>query len=365
MTAEPLLADEARRTDGIGEEVEVVIVGAGQAGLGIGYLLSRQTSPTFTILDGASRIGQSWRERWDSLSLFTPRRFSSLPGMPFPLGLQEYPTKDEVADYLERYATRFDLPVALSQQVDRVERHDGWMVARTPQGVVRSRHLVVATGPFRGAFMPDAAKGLDPCVRQLHSSTYRRPADVPTPDVLVVGGGNSAAQLACELADTHRVTMASPHPLWFLPRNVLGVNLYSWLSGTGVLTASANARVSRYVRSRGDAIIGRELAKRIKTKQVRFLPHRVVDAHGTNVVLADGTCLEVSAVLWCTGFRPDYHWLRVPGALDAAGGPVHTAGKSPVPGIHWMGLPWQTRLNSSLINGVAHDAQTTVDRLAG
>ncbi len=344
-------------------DVDVVVVGAGQAGLGVGFWLAR-SDLSFVILDAAAHLGASWGQRWDSLTLFTPRRFSSLPGLRFPSGPGRYPTKSEVAGYLRRYAARFDLPVQLDRRVERVARAGEGFDVETAEERIRTRHVVVATGPFRGPYVPPAAAGLSPQIRQLHSASYRTPADVDRADVLVVGGGNSAAQLATELAGTRRVTVASPGPLWFLPQRIIGVDLYWWLSLTGVLNAPAEGRVSRYVRSRGDAIIGRDLADLVACGRVRHVPHRVVGAQNDAFELEDGTRVTASAVLWCTGFRPDYSWLRIPGALSHDGVPVHSAGASPVPGLHWMGLPWQTRLNSSIIDGVDRDARATVARMS-
>ncbi|MEJ7771043.1 MAG: NAD(P)-binding domain-containing protein [Geodermatophilaceae bacterium] len=278
--------------------------------------------------------------------MFTPRGFSRLPGLPFPAGPGDYPSKGEVAAYLQSYAARFALPIQLDTRVEVLAASGRGFVASTSQGQIRTRHVVVATGPFHGAYVPDAATGLGSNVRQLHSVDYRRPADIDAPDVLVVGGGNSAAQLACELAPTHRVTMASPRRPWFLPQVIAGVGLYRWLRLTGTLAAKSDARVSRYIRGRGDPIIGRELAYRVNSGQ-------------------DGSRITTSAVLWCTGFRPDYEWVQLSAALDADGLPIHHRGGSPVPGLHWMGLPWQTRLNSSLVDGVDRDARDLVARLHG
>lgn len=344
-------------------DVDVLVIGGGQAGLGTGYWLSKNRAASFVILDGAARIGQSWRDRWDSLKLFTPRRFSNLPGLRFPRGRDQYPTKDEMADYLEAYAAKFELPVLLDRRVESVERSDGWLEAGTARGVVRGRHLVVATGPFHASHVPAFASRLDHEVQQLHSSNYRNPTSIGSPHVLVVGGGNSAAQLACELADTHQVTVVSPRPFWFVPQSILGVSLYWWLAGAGILKSPAQSRVSRYIRARGDAIIGRELARRIDSGEITFVLGRVVDAAGGEVILENRSRVSASAVLWCTGFRPDYEWLHVAGAINADGVPVHNAGASPAPGLHFVGLPWQTRLNSSLVNGIGHDAHTTVERI--
>ena len=344
--------------------VDVLIVGAGQAGLGTGYWLARHTSDSFLIIDAAPRPGECWCDRWDSLTLFTPRRFSALPGRRFPKGESRYPTKAEMQDYLVGYARRFELPMQLDTRAEVVEPADGGgFLARTNRGTISARQIVVATGPFSQPAQPAAADGLDPEVHQLHSSEYTRPADIPLGDVLVVGGGNSAAQLAAELAPTHRVTIAAPQPLWYLPEEILGISLYWWIYAAGVLNAGADSWVGRYIRQRGDAIIGRQLDQLVTDGTVRLLLSRVTAGHGRTLTLADGTRLNPSTVLWCTGFRPSYPWLRVPGALDADGTPRHDRGASPVPGLEWIGLPWQTRLNSSIANGVDRDARALVGRL--
>lgn len=347
--------------------MDVLVVGGGQAGLGTGHHLARLSSLSFLIVDGADRVGDSWRRRWDSLVLFTPRRFSSLPGTPMPRGPGEYATKDQAGDYFEDYAARERLPVRLRTRVTGLTRHDaGGYVAETTTGLIRARHVVIATGPYTAPYVPDAAAGLDPAVAQLHSSAYRAPADLPGDDVLVVGAGNSAAQLAVELATAgRRVTVAAPGGMWFLPARLLGVSVYWWFWLTGVLNSPSTSRISRLVRARGDGIIGRDLQALVATGEVRMHCQRVVGAHGRTVALADGTEVSADAVLWCTGFVPDHDWVRVPGALDEQGRPVHDAGRSPAPGLHWVGLPWQTRLNSGIVDGVDRDARDAVRRIAG
>lgn len=344
-------------------DVDVLVVGAGQAGLGAAFWLSRRARASYLVVDAAPRAGQSWYDRWESLVLFTPRRFSALPGLRFPAGPGPYPSRDEMADYLARYTRHHGLPVRWGTRVHRVALDDAGFVATTDHGTIRARHVVVATGPFHGPVLPPAAAAIDPTVRQVHSSAYRRPADVVTHDVLVVGGGNSAAQLACELAATHAVTVASPREPWYLPARLLGVSLYWWLLLTGSLNARTSSLLARQVRRRGDPVIGRDLARLVAAGRVRLLPHRVVAARGRTVELADGTTLTPGTVLWCTGYRPDYSWLQVPGALDADGRPRHDGGASPVPGLHWMGLPWQSRLNSSIIDGVDRDARALAGRV--
>ena len=344
------------------DAVDVLVLGAGQAGLGTAYWLAQDPALRVLVLDRAE-VGQSWVDRWDSLVLFTPRRFSGLPGLAFPTGPTRCPTRLEMADYLRAYAERFALPVRAGVDVHRLSGGDAGFVAETSQGDDGERQVVVATGPFTRPHVPAAAAGLSPQVHQLHSHDYRSPDDVPPGDVLVVGGGNSAAQLAVELSERHRVTVAAPRPPWYLPTSLLGIDLYWWLLLTGVLNADRDSRVSRSVRRRGDAVVGRQLRDLARAGRLTVLPHRVVAVDGHEVRLADGTGLDVSSVLWCTGFCPDTGWVDVPGAVTDDGTPVHTAGASPVRGLHWMGLPWQTRLNSSIIDGVDRDARAVAARV--
>lgn len=315
------------------------------------------------LVEAATALGESWRQRWDSLQLFTPRAFSALPGLPFPPGATASPDRLEMADYLQAYATRFDLPVRLDVRVQHLVPADHGFRATTSAGTITARHVVVASGPFHDPMIPAAAAALHPSVQQLHSSAYRRPGDLLGADVVVVGGGNSAAQIALELRTSHDVTLVTPRPPWFVPAQILGVSSYRWMSWLGILDADVDGRIVRYVRRRGDAIFGRELAGPIARGELRLRTSRVVSARGSELGLADGTTLAAPVVVWCTGFHARYDWLTVPGALDAAGSPVHDRGASPIPGLHWMGLPWQRTLDSSIVHGVDADAQRCVDRI--
>ncbi|WNV75470.1 NAD(P)/FAD-dependent oxidoreductase [Geodermatophilus sp. DSM 44513] len=339
---------------------DVLVVGAGQAGLGTAYHLQRLGVRDVLVLE-ARGIGQSWCERWESLRLFTPRRYSGLPGLPFPPGPTPAPSREEVTGYLRDYARRWGLRVRTGTPVRRLAPDGDGFCADTPAGPVRARQVVVATGAFRRPSVPEAARDL--AVPQLHSADYRRADDVPPGRVLVVGGGNSAAQLAVELAATHEVTVASAREPRYVPERALGVGLFDWLLVSGVLNADRDAWVSRRIRARGDAVVGRELDRLRRRGVVRVLPHRVVSADGDRVGLSDGSVEEVASVLWCTGFAPDTGWVDVPGALDGDGAPRSDRGASPVPGLHWMGLPWQTRVNSGLLDGVDRDARRTALRV--
>lgn len=343
--------------------LDVLVVGAGQAGLALARHL-QVAGAEFLVVDGASRVGDSWRRRWDSLQLFTPLPFAVLPGLDYPPGTPELPDRDTVADYLERYARHGGLPVLLDSTVERLRLVEGVFRAELAGGrALQARGVAVATGPYAGPAVPPLAAGLAAGVHQLHAASYRNPADVPGDDVLVVGAGNTGAQLAVELHRAgRRVTLSASRPPWFLPVRVLGVGLYPLLRATGLLTAPAGGRVHRRLQRRGDPVVGRELVPLLARGEVGLRP-RLVAADGDRVRFADGRTQRVSAVLWATGYRPALGWVDVPGALDAAGRPVHTRGVSSVSGLGWLGLPWQTCMASAIIHGADADARQLLPAL--
>lgn len=338
------------------ETVDVLVVGGGQAGLGMGHRL-REAGIDAVIVDDRERVGDVWRDRWRSLVLFTPRRFAALPGRPLPGSTAYHPSKDEVADYLEQYAASQQLPVVTSTRVTAVRREGEGFVAESGRGPVRARSVVIATGPFQYPRVPRVGARLGDAVAQMHSSAYRVPTDLPVGRTAVVGGGNSAAQLAVELADSREVTMVAPAQPWFIPERILGVSVYWPLKLLRILDSPAESRISRYIHSRGDGILGTEAKRAVRAGRLALRTSRVVDARPTALVLADGTELEVDAVLWATGFRTHYPFVQVDGALTEHGAPIQEAGVSPVPGLFWIGLPWQSRLDSSILHGIAADSR--------
>ncbi|MGH8823223.1 MAG: flavin-containing monooxygenase, partial [Jiangellaceae bacterium] len=193
------------------ERVETVIIGGGQAGLAVGYHLARRHRP-FVILEANQRLGDSWRNRWDSLRLFTPARYDGLPGLPHPAPVWSFPGKDDMAEYVETYATRFDLPVRTGVEVSRLVRDGEWFVATAGDRRYAAQNAVVAAGGFQSPRVPAFASELDPSTLQLHSGQYRRPSQLRDGDVLVVGAANSGADIALELSRTHRVRLSGRHP---------------------------------------------------------------------------------------------------------------------------------------------------------
>ncbi|GAA4425121.1 NAD(P)/FAD-dependent oxidoreductase [Georgenia halophila] len=334
--------------------VDVLVVGGGQAGLSMGEQL-RRTGCSFIILDAGDRIGHRWRSRWDSLRLFTPARYSELPGKSLPLSPWCYPTKDTVADYLEDYAAHHRLPVQLGTRVTALHRSAGGFRADTTSGPWRGGQVVVATGPFQTPAVPPAADGLSAEVVQLHSSEYRRPEQLPTGTVLVVGGGNSGYQIALELAASGREAHLSrgKHNV-SVPQRFMGRDLFWWQDVLRVLDIPGDSRLGRRMRANDSTVIGIPL--RGLTDAGVALHERVTSAGSRSVRFVDDTNVDVDAVVWATGFRSDHSWIRVPGALDDDGSPVHHRGHSAVSGLYFLGLSWLHTTGSALLGFVARDA---------
>lgn len=340
--------------------LEVAVVGAGQAGLAAGHLLGLQ-GRRFAIYEAGDHIAPAWRGRWDSLTLFTPRRYDALPGMPFPGDPDGHPGRDEVIAYLEAYAERFSLPVVTGHRVRRLRGGDGGgFVLESERGDVEADRVIVATGPFQAPRVPPFVGDLSPGVVQMHSTAYRRPGDLPAGRVLVVGGGNTGFQIAADLAPTHEVSLAVGSRQAPLPQRLLGRDVFWWLTRTGVLRASVDSRIGRRARDR-DTLIGSS-PRRIRRAGVTLRP-RVVGAGGREVRFADGGVATPDAVVWATGFRPDHSWIDLP-VFDAAGRLRHRRGVTGVPGLFLLGLSWQHTRGSALLGFVEDDARFIADRIA-
>jgi putative flavoprotein involved in K+ transport len=343
------------------DDVEVAVIGAGQAGLAMGYFLRRQ-GRRFVILERAPKIAPAWRERWDSLTLFTPRRFSALPGLPFPGDPDGYPTRDEVIAYLERYAETFDLPIEFNGEVKKLELGEDRRFRLELDGrTITADQVVVATGPFQAPYVPKLAERLADDVFQTHAVGYRRPDEVPPGTVLVVGGGNTGFQIAKELSATHKVVLSVGSRQTPLPQRLLGRDLFWWLTKARILDKTVESRLGRKLSTR-ETLIGsspRELKKRYGVE----LKPRVVEVDGQTVRFQDGSELEVSAVLWATGYRPDYSWIKRP-IFDEDGRVRHRRGVTDVPGLYFLGLTWQHTRGSALIGWVKDDAEFIAERFA-
>jgi putative flavoprotein involved in K+ transport len=351
------------------ERFETVVIGAGQAGLAVGYHLAQRGRP-FVILEANERIGDSWRRRWDSLRLFSPARYDGLPGMRFPGAGWHFPTKDEAADFVEAYARRFAVPVRTGVRVTRLSTDgDRFIVAAGGDRFVAS-NVVVASGAFHAPRLPTFAAELDPGIVQIHSSEYRSPTQLRNGGVLVVGAGNSGAEIALDLSRTDRPVVLSgrdtgqesPFRIGSVPDRL--VTPPAWFLLSRVLTTRRS--VGRWLRRKSGSM-GHPLA-RVKPKDftaagVERVP-KVVGVRDGHPVIDDGRAMPVSNVIWCTGFQPDYRWIDLP-VFGEDGNAIHDRGVvTSQPGLYFVGLFFLHSLTSSLIGGVGRDAEHVAKHIA-
>jgi putative flavoprotein involved in K+ transport len=345
-----------------GTQLDVLVIGGGQAGLAMGYQLA-QRDLRFLIVDSGPEIGHVWRSRWDSLRLFTSGRYANLPGLPFPAAADTHPGKDEVADYLRAYATAFELPVRLDTTVTSMTRAGGGgYLVKAGVDELEAAQVVVATGPFQTPFTPPVAADLAPDVQQLHSADYRRPEQLAPGRVLVVGAANSGCQIALELSATRTVELSAGKRIPTVPQRPLGRDVWWWASGLRLDRVTADSRLGRRLAGR-DQIIGagpRQLARR---HGITLRP-RLDAVTGRSVTFADATHAEYDAVVWATGSTTDDSWIDVPDATDERGRLRQSRGITPSPGLYTLGRSWQHTRGSALLGWVGNDAAFLADQIA-
>ena len=340
---------------------ETIVIGAGQAGLAMGYYLS-QSNVSFLIIDKGRELGEVWKERYDSLRLFTPRMYSSLPGLVLDGDQHGFPSKDEIGDYLKHYADKFALPVALNTEVLSVTKHEESFCVETTKGMFTTSNIVVATGPFQTKRLPAFSASLKESILQLHSSEYKNPNQLQKGNVLVVGGGNSGAQIAVELSEERVTYLAISKKLSYFPLTISGKSMFWWFDKLGIYKVKNTSIIGKLIQKKGDPIFGRELKKAIKNLRVT-LKGKVVNGKNNQVTFDDSTTLEVNNIIWATGFLQEYEWLNVNGVYDEQNKIIQNRGISPVNGLYFLGLPWQSRRSSSLLQGVGYDAKFLIEQI--
>jgi len=343
-------ASASPHTHELPADVDVVVIGAGQAGLAVGQTLKRE-GVDFVILEAANELGASWTHRWDSLQLFTSARYCGLPGLPFPGDPDRYPKKDEVPQYFRTYAAKFELPVHLGKRVVSVNRTDGAFTVAMPDRTITARQVVAAIGAFQTPAVPQYAQRLPASVTQLHSHAYRNPDQIPPGKVVVVGSANSGLQIAAELSASREVVVCRGRKQPRLPQRILGRDAFWWLSKSGILSLPTNTPLARRLAT-PDPVVGTKLKE--LARSVGFAG-RVVDVEGDKLVTADGQRIEATTVLWATGYRNDWSWLGKE-LLGADGLPQHDGGIG-ASGMHFVGLYRMRNRGSALLGFVGRDAQ--------
>ena len=353
------------------ERYEAVVIGAGQGGLAAGHHLARR-GIDFAILDANERIGDNWRTRYDSLRLYSPAKYDGLPGMPMPLPGHVFPTGNEMADYLESYARRFDLPVRNGVAVDGLKGAGDGMsgfVISAGDRRIEAGQVIVATGPFRRPHVPAFASDLDPGIRQLHSADYRNLEQLRDGPVLVVGVSHSGADLALEAASTHR-TILSGRSHGQLPFSVDSRRgRVAWpimkFVALNILTLRTpiGRKMAPEVRKGGGPLLRVRRADLLDAG-VEWLEARTVGVEDGKPMLVDGRVVDVANVIWCTGYRPDYSWIEPP-VVGEDGWPMQERGvATATPGLYFLGIPFLSGFTSMLVLGAGRDAAYVVDRIA-
>lgn len=361
-------SDEERRPALREEHVDVVVIGAGQNGLSVGYHLARK-GVKFVILEARERVGDIWRSRWDSLRLFTPARFDALIGMPFPADRYSFPTKDDMADYLEAYAKKFSLPVRTGVKVDEVTRSGDRYIVTAGQTRYVAGHVVAAASSYQKPKIPDFAASLDPSIRQFHSNVYKNPGQLNSGSVLLVGASNSGAEIAMDLAPTHQVWLAGRHPGhipvayngYFAMRLVLPVVLRIVFHRLLTVDTPMGRKAKPQQLSHGLPLI-RVKPQDLNAAGVRRV-FRVVGARDGKPMLDDGQLLDVSNVIWCTGFRAGLDWIKLPIFDDSGRVKQYRGAVEGEPGLYVCGLHFQHSTSSTMIHGAARDAGYVADKI--
>jgi putative flavoprotein involved in K+ transport len=349
------------------ELFDTIVVGGGQAGLSVGYYLKQQGRP-FVILDANDRIGGSWRTRtWNSLRLFTPARYDGLPGWSFPAAGWSFPTARATADYLEAYAARFDLPVRSGMRVDRLTRDGDRYVLHCGERRFEADHVVVATGFYGTPVVPEFASELDPRIIRMHSSAYRDPSQLQPGDVLLVGAGNSGADIGLEVSQTHRTWLSGRDkgqiPVRIETRKARLVYPLLWFVASHILTVKTpiGRKIRPHVLAEGAPLI-RVKSEDLLAAGVERVPKTVGVRDGLPI-LEDGRVLDVANVIWCTGFRQDFSWIDVP-VFGEPNEPVHERGVASEPGLYFLGLDFLYSFASENVGGVRRDARHVAKHIA-
>jgi putative flavoprotein involved in K+ transport len=350
------------------ERVETLIIGGGQAGLAAAYHLTRR-GLSCLVLDANERIGDSWRKRWPTLRLYSPAASDGLPGMAFPAPPHSFPTGYEMADYLEAYAARFELPVRSGVKVDGLSQEGDRYVVTAGAQRFEADNVVVATGVFETPAMPEFAAELDPGILQLHSNDYRSPRQLQDGPVLVVGAAHSGADIAFEVAAEHptflsgRDTGQLPFPVDArIARLGFPVLRFMW---TRVLTVKTpiGRKARAKIRTHGGPLL-RVRRDDLLAAGVERVPRTAGVLDGMPV-LEDGRVVDVANVVWCTGFRNDYGWIHLPLPMDEDGFPEQYEGAvQSLPGLYFVGLPFLHSFSSMLILGAGRDAERVAKHIA-
>ncbi|GGG36817.1 putative oxidoreductase CzcO [Christiangramia forsetii] len=342
--------------------LDFIVVGAAQAGLAMAHYLQKQ-GKNFLVVDKESEIGASWLNRWDSLTLFTPSEFNNMPGMEFPAEKGHYPSKTEVAAYFQDYIEEFQISVQLNTLVENITHHDDHFILKTSQGELKSRNVVVATGPFHIPYTPPFSKKINKDIFQIHSNFYKNPNQLQEGKAMVVGAGDSGFQILDEVSQDDRgVYFSGTTDVKVLPQEILGKTLWWWFTKSGFLSFSRDTWLGKKISKSRQPVIGTPVKEILERTNVESVGN-TKNAEGDLVVTEKRKITDLKNIIWATGYRPNFSWIEGL-ELGKNGYPKHYRGVSNIEGLYFIGLPWLHTRGSATLGGIKRDARYLADYIS-
>ncbi len=335
--------------------LDFIVVGAAQAGLAMAYHLKKKKKD-FLVVDKESEIGASWLNRWDSLKLFTPSEFNKLPGMEFPAEKGHYPSRTEVAEYFRKYVEKFDIPVKLNSLIEKIVYEEDHFVLTVPGTELKTRNVVIATGPFHIPYTPPFSKKITPDIFQIHSNYYKNPSQLKPGKTMVVGAGDSGFQILDEVSqeESRKVYFSGTTKVRVLPQEILGKTLWWWFTKIGFLSFSRDSWIGRKLSKTRQPVIGTDVKEILSRKNVEPVG-KTKNAQGNIVVTEKKRLEDLKNIIWATGYRPNFEWIEGL-ELSSDGYPKHYRGISNIDGLYFIGLPWLHTRGSATLGGIKKDA---------
>ncbi len=340
--------------------LDFIVVGAAQAGLAMSYYL-HEMGEDFIVVDKEAEIGASWLNRWDSLTLFTPSEFNNMPGMEFPAEKGHYPTKTEVAQYFKSYVDKFEIPVQLNTLIESIRQEGDYFELIGPQGVMKAKNVVIATGPFHIPYTPPFSKKIDQEVFQIHSNYYKNPGQLQEGETMVVGAGDSGFQILDEVSEeeNRKVYFSGTTDVKVLPQEILGKTLWWWFTKTGFLSFSRDSWLGKKISRSRQPVIGTDVKGILERENVEPVG-KTKNASNEVVVTEKKKLNELRNIIWATGYRPNFEWIEGL-ELTKDGYPRHQRGISSIDGLYFIGLPWLHTRGSATLGGIRKDAAYLAD----
>ena len=333
---------------------DYIIIGAGQSGLAIAYHLNKKNA-NYLIVDANSETGAPWLKRWDSLKLFTPSEFNSLPGMEFPYKKGHYANKYEVADYLKAYVVKFNIQIEFNHKITSLKKQNGHFILESESKKFEAKNVIIATGPFHKPFTPSCHTKISKEILQIHSEHYKSPNQLKEGATLVVGAGDSGVQILNEVSKTNRTVYFSGNTnIMSIPQEILGKTLWWWFHKVGFLTANKYSWIGKKLSESGQPVIGTNVKALFKNKNITCVG-RTLNASDKTIIFEKQEITDIKNIIWATGFKPNFNWIDGI-ELDDSHYPKNYRGVSDIEGLYFLGLPWLYTRGSATLGGVKNDA---------